>query len=372
MIAFEAATPFQIFNCINIYSNLNTKEKADIYLYTYASDLRHIARRLSEAEVFEHIYLLENIPKPGRIHMISAVLKPEKLMEGIALKKYSSLYISYSGIPNMLLYNLLYKQTKKLKLYFYEDGVSSYYNGLFQHAKSVDLIRKMRGLRNDTENVEKVLLYEPRLNSVVYKTQVVERMFPTCRADILQKLDYIYAITDKAKELLSASEYLYFDHDYKKYVSDEFFFNFNQNEIVNKIAEIVGKILVKVSPLSDIKNSAYEGEGVIVSNFERAPWEILIHQDKSLESKCLITVCSNAVITPKTIYGREPYVLILGKALYNSGLTNSTDVWTESMGKYYDKVLEIYENKEKFCVAGTMEEAELFLNAILKKKNGVS
>ena len=368
MIAFEAATPFQIFNCINIYSNLDVEEKADLFLYTYASDLRNIAKRVSESEIFEHVYLLENTPKPGRIQMINAVFRPGRLLGGIELKEYSSLYISYSGIPNMLLYNLLYKKSKKLKLYFYEDGVSSYYNGLFQHTKNVETIRKIRGLRNDTENVEKVLLYEPRLNSVTYKTQTVEKLYPTYKEDILQKLDNIYAITKGAKELLFDSKYLYFDHDYKKYVGDEFFFNFNQNEIVNNIAEIVGRILVKVSPLSDVEHSTYEGKKVTVSNFERAPWEILIHQDKNLESRCLITVCSNAVITPKSVYGKEPYVLILGKALYNLGLTNSTDVWSERMGKYYARVSEIYKDKEKFCVAETMEEAYLFLESAIEKK----
>lgn len=369
MIAFEAATPFQVFNCINIYSELRTEEKADIYLYTYAANLTEIADCLRGTNIFENVYILGNTPKPGRIRMVSAVMSPRKLMGNIETKTYSRLYISYSGIPNLLLYNVLYEKNHEMKLSFYEDGVSSYYNGLFKHAKSVDLIRSLRGLRNDSEHVEEILLYEPRLNRVTYEGIKIDKMLPSADEIIREKIEQVFGISEKSKALLNQSSYVYFDHDYKKYAGSEFFFDFDQNVIVNKLTDLCGDIIVKVSPLSDIENAGYGGKHIIVSNFDKAPWEMLIMRDEKLESRCLITVCSNAVITPKSVYNREPYVLILGKALYHAGLTNSTDVWTEEMGRYYTDVASLYKNKEKFCVAESMKEAEDFLNAVSRRED---
>lgn len=369
MIAFEAATPFQIFNCINIYNMTDKSEPADLYLYTYAADLREIAERLRKVCIFENVFIIENVPKAGRIETIAAIFNTKKLIGELEIKEYHTLYISYSGLPNMILYNLLFQKSKSLKLFFYEDGVSSYYNGLFKYAKSIEILRKIRGLRNDSDHVEQVYLYEPRLNKISYANEVkIKKIYPCIEAGMLNKVNDVFGITQSVRNLLSEKEFIYFDHDFRKYVTDEFFFNFSQNEIVNNIANLVGNILIKISPLSNANDTEYYGENIIVSNFERAPWEILIAEDRDIENRCLITICSNAVVTPKTVFGKEPYVLILGKALYNAGATNSSDVWTEDMGKYYNEILSIYSDKKRFCIAETMEDAQLFIKRILNEK----
>ncbi len=56
MIAFEAATPFQIFNCINILNTNHHGENADLFLYAYASNIGDIAKHLNETDIFENIH----------------------------------------------------------------------------------------------------------------------------------------------------------------------------------------------------------------------------------------------------------------------------------------------------------------------------
>lgn len=369
MIAFEAATPFQIFNCINLLRT--KKETADLFLYTYAADLDDIAKRLEYTNLFEHVYIIRNIPQKSRSAVAASIMKPEIILKDIEVRVYKELYISYTGFPNLLLYNVLRNRNEKLKLYFYEDGVTSYYCGTFQHSKKIDIIRKLRGLRNDSKDVSKVLLYEPRLNRVEYKDVVIEAIEPVHTEQDFNIIQSIFNISGNTIDELNNFNYIYFDHNFKKYITNEFFFNFSQVEIVNKIAELADEqVVVKLSPLAEPCESEYFGKNICVSNFGRAPWEVLICRDENLEAKCLITVCSNAVITPKTVYKKEPYVLILGKALYLSGLTNSTDIWTDKMEQFYKDVQALYVQKEKFMIPDSLEEGYEWLKKVpvLKSK----
>lgn len=55
MIAFFAATPLQMFNCINIKETHFPKERADIFLMTYATDLSKFSESLKNSGIFENV-----------------------------------------------------------------------------------------------------------------------------------------------------------------------------------------------------------------------------------------------------------------------------------------------------------------------------
>ena len=74
MIAFEAATPFQIFNAINIYKGLDTKEGADLFVYTYATDLRKIAASLNNKSIFRKIYVIDKKPDKTGLKTLWSIL----------------------------------------------------------------------------------------------------------------------------------------------------------------------------------------------------------------------------------------------------------------------------------------------------------
>ena len=61
MIAFFAATPYQIFNCINILKNYYKHEKADIYLLTFACDMYDLYCSLKKSNVFENVAAIPSI-----------------------------------------------------------------------------------------------------------------------------------------------------------------------------------------------------------------------------------------------------------------------------------------------------------------------
>ena len=367
MIAFEAATPFQIFNAINIYKGLDTKEGADLFVYTYATDLRKIAASLNNKSIFRKIYVIDKKPDKTGLKTLWSILFYKSFLNGCRdLDAYNSLYISYTGLQNLLLYNNLRSNNNQIKLYFYEDGVSSYYNNFLRYSYKVEWLCKLRGLKIETKYIEAVFLYEPKLNKVNYPPHIsIKKINPCSRQEVIDTVLNVYGVTENSISQLNKYNCLYFDHNFRKYLNnDEFYFNFNQNKIVNSISEITHQIMVKISPLEDEKSCGYSGRYVQVSNFDKSPWEVLIYQDMNINNRCLITVCSNAVITPKSVFGKEPYVLILGKALYNEKLTNSTDVWTPKMDTYYMEIKKLYNNPQKFCVAETIEEAIIFIKSL--------
>lgn len=368
MIAMEAATPFQIFTCINLLKKYQNRE-VDLFLYTYATNLDSIAKRLRKEKLFREIYIIDSIPQKNRFSLIKYMLFSKKMLPKIEIEKYETLYISYSGVPNLLLYNLLRKKNKNINLYFYEDGVTSYYKGIFEHSINVKRLCYLLRKQIDSEKISKVLLYEPKLSSVQYKNNIIlDKLLVTNSKVNIDLIKNIFSISKNAETLIKEANIIYFDHDFRKYITKDIFINFDQNIIVNNIAnQLNQKIIVKVSPLSKNESSKYKGNLITVSNFDKAPWEILIYDDKNIDKKCLISVCSNAVITPKTVYGKEPYVLILGKALFLSEYTNSTDVWTKEMEQFYNRVKGLYYDKKKFMIPETLDEALEMLKTVLKR-----
>lgn len=362
MIAFEAATPFQVFNCINILTEHEKGKEADIYIYTYASKLFDLAEKIRKSGFFRKVIVLDEIPGKGRIDTVKW-MSGKKKYRFMVNDQYEALYISYSGLPNLFLFNTLLMSSPMMKLYFYEDGISSYYNGIFKHSINIRLLARLFHIKDDSKYINKVLLYEPKLNAVKYKKTTVMKLIATQNPNIIDKIDRVFGVSKKTRSILDTERIIYFDHDYSKYVGKDFFFRFDQNVIVNKISQICGKIVVKISPLIDASQSKYQGEKIISSNFEKVPWEVLVAGDENIEKKVLITICSNAVITPKSIFDKEPYVIILGKAIFNEGLTNSTDIWTAEMGKYYNRIKALYRDKTRFLVPETFQEAyELIIN----------
>ena len=364
----EAATPFQIFSCINLLKEKYKNESADLFLYTYATDLISIAENLKKEKIFKNVYIISDIPQKSRMSLIKYLLFPNKMISNINIEKYEALFISYSGIPNLLLYNLLKKENKNMSLYFYEDGVTSYYKGIFEHSKNVRIMCDLLKLKNDSENIREIFLYEPKLNTVQYNKMKLNKITPISNRNDINIVKKVFSISNEAMNILEKSDIIYFDHDFNKYITKDIFINFNQNSIINNITTLLKKeITVKISPLANEKQSKYKGDLITVSNFNKAPWEMLICGDDKIEEKCLISVCSNAVITPKTVYGKEPYVLILGKMLFLSGCTNSTDVWTEELEKFYIRIRNLYHDKTKFMIPETMDEAIKMVENFLKK-----
>lgn len=358
MIAFVAATPYQVFTCINIRLHQHKNEQADIYLMRFAVDLAEIYHSLKQTNVFTNVYVLNTVGmKSSKWGVIKDFWFTERnVRRTFRSKCYRLLYITQVGDRNNLFYNLLLRKNKEMKLYFYDEGLSVYVTGFYESSENMKMLFHLMRYRYVNDYIDCLKVYKPDMLQVRFQCAISQ--IPHVQKNDALFLNMVNCAFNykNSNDQYDDYRYIYLEQRFGRYLDTETYrkdYRFDHIELLNIVAEQIGNenILVKKHPIT--QDDIYEEKGYSLAKNYKIPWEVIL-LNKDMHNKVLITVNSTAVLTPKMVFNEEPYVVILAKALKNEG--KSDKVWTDEIQQMVNSVYQSYEHTEKFIVPSDFAE----------------
>lgn len=332
-------------------------DEAELILTDHSSGSKGIAEKFEiNSHIFDKVYYSEtkHLYKQDA-HKDWATLKKEicnleEVLSILPLKcSYDSFFCANSEPFSLRIVNYVKLTNKSAQINWFEDGLSAYYfdKQYFQTGKEYlkSKILNFFGFYSVTANVNNYYVFNP--DKMEWKPRARLCKIVAMSETLNQKLSKIFDVdncVDKYEE-----KYIFFEDGARDWTTDV------DIEVVRMISEIVGKdnLFVRIHPRNSVNR--FKELGFKTNEDTFTPWEI-ISGKLQLEDKVLLTIYSQCIITPETVYGKDYKAISLAK------LDNSL---AEIMKPQFDFINKHYlsKNENKYFVPNSKGE----LKQILKK-----
>lgn len=314
-------TPYQIFVAVWLKMTELRDVNADIVISNHMNESERIYNNIQKTDLFSHIYYAasRNMQYIGsRRDVLIYILCPDKqLKRYINLnKKYDAIYFANCDNFTKLVYhtitNGLNRKTKNkdIKAYMFEDGISTYSKLMEQYYESCKPVK-----------FRKLPMYKPKV--IYHNISGIYAFDPSSfmwQPDTeIRRLKKVEGNVGRFKNVMNTIfEYNSMPDKYdRKYIfmEESFYaegYDVNDIEMVNKIAEIVGKdnMMVKIHPRNPENRFKELGYKTNVNTF--VPWEVI--QLNQIENEYVFFAISSAsIINPIKVFGGK----IKSYSLYN-------------------------------------------------------
>lgn len=349
---------YQLLNAINLHYNRkfnyfeNIKDySGDILLLDVFDGAKEIYKIIKSNNLFDRTFIGKRFYRQGRMHLIQNIIDilcPAKFIyEANGIKK-DEIYDKYDYIvvPKFSTVTAaIWSMNKHAKLQLYEDGIGAYHTyQLEPNSKSYKILYKHFNYGRTFYDYECLYLNKPSLYVGPSSNKI--KQMPT--------LD-----TNKLNELANLFKDFSFNNN-KKIIWFDQYINDDVNETTeNVLKDYKDSVLYCTHPRhpKDLKEFDKPKNSYI--------WEIACLGINDINKKCLLTIHSTAVFTPKLLYDYEPYIIFKIKLL--SGYKNKEKDAIEKF-KVIEDFKKMYSNPSKIMVPETIEEyRECVANFINKK-----
>lgn len=355
-ICWICDTPYQLLNCINyVVHNKCENEIIDLYIGRQFKKVEEIEKRLKEENIFHSIFpfkpLRNDLGIRGIVCKLRGMANPEYHMKKMLLIDFENIPKQYDVIFMSVLTHFSVARTFLTGIetvYFYEDGIGSYYGNLARKRIIIQLIYLIFGY--NTKKLEPKALY---LNNVQFCENKMK-----CKVYSLPK--YIEKESEINKLLCRIFDYK--NNNYYKTFQYIYLMQPNdlQNNIVNEINESILKIfyncgknvLVRTHPRQEKVNTI----GLEVDKSQDM-WE-LVCAEEITEQHTLIAFFSTAQLVPKLIYDKEPTLIFIYKLCPQMFYPKTY----KHISGLVEKIRKIYRNPSKVKVLNSIEELEQVFN----------
>lgn len=371
MILFRCETFYHLINAINLKMTLLSDKDADLVL-THSCDFSEVIPKLKNEGLFSEIYyseetwkdsvkLNENASRKRRemTKSPSSFLYQEEWLEN----QYDEFYVpTFTSSYCYLVYYSFYRRFNSVpRIFLYEDGTDTY------SRNGIDTIRRMEGIcikRGDIPNsmwVEKnyggVYVYEPSVcqHGNQHETYAIPKMSPEVYSVLKRVFGY---------EELPQERFIYFSEPFR----DEFINN-NEMELLDRIAEKVGKdnIIVKLHPRTTFEQFTEKGYKLMKNM--TVPWEI-IAADKNVENKVLMAVSSTTILSPMFMHDYDTKAIMLTHLVTKNRFFSTTEDFArlrDCIYKHFNR------DSRKLFIPKTYDEMDLacdYFNMLMEINNG--
>ena len=354
MIAVYCETPFQLIVALNVaYEFLEEEKKIDLYIVKdmfnstnqFCVDTNHkrinnvfyVCRTLPRRNVFTRIKQRLQYRRDRILHIYTEA-------DGKEFPKYRLIIsIKYNAILKYMCKHLV----KGGKVYFTEEGNGEYTcmdeNNIIEEQQIYEhiggrylLLPEMAG---DKKSVS--LYRNPYLNKKEEFRELLKSIFSY--EDEIEKYSQVIFFEQPFGNDYQCQEYDSFvDKIYK-----ELYFVFREKDIS-----------IKAHPRTERKHNS------INMIYGTTPWECIANDMEDIEERVLITMESTAVITPKVLYNKEPYIIVLIYFMRDFfEYIENGKVMFERTIRLFEHVKSLYKT-DKFYIPKTMEEYRSILNTI--------
>lgn len=336
---------------------------ADILISDHMNDGKNLTERMKDTGLFEKCIYAETFTAARKLLPETFTPRnrfyPDRLLKKIVNLpgRYKHIFVGNLDYFARLVYNAQsHKFLAAPKLNLFEDGLGSYCSNTlewgkgtspyYSHGKLKTILRKI--IYRDKElisSLSTVYAFEPEKMMWNPPKAVKIPEIDHCDKKFLEKVNYLFSYNE------AVSEYK------RKYIFlEESFFAenlpINDIELVEKLAERIGKdnIIVKIHPRNKVNRFAKKG---FMTNKNTAiPWEVIVMNMSDMSEKVLITIASSSIINPLRLFGLNfrtysLYNLVSENIRTSSFLTG--DLWKLVKG-YID------EDSSKITICDSIDE----------------
>lgn len=320
--------------------------KVDILITDHLNNAKKISERIKNLSLFENVYYAETFKyargksfvSKNRLYNLYISFNAKKVLKSMFIpdKNYDIILGANCDRFTNLLFSVMKRKNKALKFILFEDGLSTY-SKLFEVFYKSTMTKKLRrkillkalGLKTLYGNIEKLYVFEPKM--ICWSPEFpVEKLSKINKNDeaLLKKLNYVFSY-DESPDI----------YDKKIIFIEESFCIEEENnydiELVEQIAEIVGKenIMVKIHPRNPVNR--FEKLGYKTNKNTSVPWELIV-MNCDMHDKLLVTIASSSIINPLRLFGERIKAVSLYKCLSDVPKTLEGHLW-DCAKKMFDK-----------------------------------
>lgn len=355
MIAFLCATPYQIFNAVNIKTSFFPDEEADIFLCTYTSDIAKFEKPCRN--IFKGVYCIDLFcGNPSSIKVLYTLIYPGKELRRILKGKlYNKLFITCMGLINTVFYSELSSQNPQLELFYYDEGIGIYCVPLIKFSKHINLFLSIFRKKDYLKGIESLYAYYPDAvyANVEYSIQKIPPVNPAKKELFNSIFQY-----NKEADMYKHFRFIYLDQAFKKQLGIDVDNCFLLNYFVT-ITKNSEDYIIRKHPTRVPEDNEYNKINIAMSPKENTPWEVILLNMRDISSKILISINSTACITPKLLFDQEPYVILLYKLVPE--FLNHYRVTLPQNERFFYSIKNCYRDTKKFFIPETFDQLASFL-----------
>lgn len=351
-----ANSVYQLLTAVHMKTSLLCEKTADLLVTDITPSLQDCLPRLKEAGIFRRVLY----GKTRELGQTYGAAKEDKLTEAFAeiprifrwaldeeLDSYAEVYFSNFDI---FLRMLASTSGRECLFFCYEDGFSSYV---------IDFLREERAPVNRhpqgnciREKLQGFLLYEPRLamRGDSFPNHALPKINPQDQ-NLKELLNFIFCYHSTREP----ADFLFLEQSFRAEKIP-----CNDIQLMQECQQAVGasRFLVKPHPRNET-NVPFE-MGLSRKYQNDAPWELFL-LNEGAQGKKIITICSNAAITGRILFGMDIPTVMLYRLFEGKVLWKENDILKKYLRKFHRQFA-----GQSYYVPETVYE----LRAILKYLGG--
>ena len=357
MIAIVCDTPYQLMSAIMAADSVMAEGEQLIFFintYLYLKEQK-FGYSSAHSAVYSICYYGRRHMAPGKL--LSGLANPIKMLRHIQGfdpdLDISCIIASRTTYIATYLYNFFIKKNPNLKLYLVEEGIGEYSSRLIdtRFTRACALLRQKTHLNHvDQAFFSAPELYPYQTDFPVCKVppltersrSIIESMFnmqEVKKSNILEPYSCIILSEPNTGDLKSREEV------------DEY--NKIENNIMDGAAQVMGieNTIIKVHPIDpDFKNDK------IKTYYTKLPMETLLF-NMDAGQKIFVSPMSTAMLTPKLLFGMEPFLIFTYKMVEHLIRTYVTDEQVmRNYTNFVDGVIGAYSDPTRCAIPNSIEE----------------
>jgi hypothetical protein len=353
---FICSSNFTILNSINtvINNSVFKNSESDLIIFHRTDDMKSLSSKIKKTNIFKNVFDFPFIEKKNIFFFIYTILFPKKFIRNNIFKNKSKELIKnkYDTIISQnMLYISIFRGLSKAKLFLIDEGLSSYTSRTinpkkrsvyFHIANKILFKNKLKH-----ENIS-YLLYEPKI-SFSKNNQILELSKINYKNNLLFNNLFNYKINNlyKYNKFIYLGVPIYGLKDLMINLKNTpKNFEEKSKSLISKLFKSLkyNKLIYRPHPIENIEIDK-NNDNFIIDNYKNM-WEIEC-QNQIRNDHILISFFSTACFTPKLLFDKEPYVIIIYKIL-NFKFFNAD--------KLLDRLKSIYSDPDKIIIIKDISE----------------
>lgn len=348
-IAFFVATPFQLLNAFCIWKSAFPDRKADIFVRCCCAYKQLIDAVEMFSPYFNDVFMI-NDSAFGRsiVKSVFGLAFPDrKTKKALQKNSYSDMFISREGGEADYYYRLLKKKNPSIRFNYYDEGIGEYYLDIGHAHYKRNIVLRLFGYKNPYKVLHRLWLWQPDLRCA--NRQYLCEKISTPSENIKRQLLGLYNIKSTI-HLPDDCRLIYMDQPFLK----QQHFDIDDRHMLDIISSVIPKenIYVKVHP-GTTDASRYDGYKTLPDL--GCSWE-LAQCVIDTSDIIIVAVNSTAAVTPKTLFDKEPRVMLLFDMFPDKPFMN-----IENQRRYFSGVKSLYSDTSRFIIPKTTPEITDFL-----------
>lgn len=369
MNAFFCRTPIHVFRAVNLIFDVFMENDADIFIFDTFPYSEIIADKLLKLKLFTNVYYIhdKDYLKIGRADGLRTTIYSSQFKDILVKKKYDEIYLfNIYGAFNDLIFNVLIKNNKNMRVNMIEDGPSIYHIEAYGEGLIKKFVYPIVNMKSYLHHIDIWWFSEPELMETL--NGGIKNQLPKIdkkNRDFINKINYIFSYEEnnliENADIIIMEECYWTDGLLK---NNEDFFLFKT--LVEKMNN--SKTVIKLHPRTKI-NRFTDGFKVVPAN--GIPWEVYA-LNMNMNKKILVSLSCATMISTKLLYGEETYSLLLYPILEDAIINkqNGEKYLTFERKEKIDSQKNLYVDKNKFFKAKTIDEANIVLNNWIRSIEG--